>query len=424
MNEPWMNDLKTRLGDYRQKAPEGLLDDVRREMTRRAVVPASVPKTPVIKMTMWKRAAAVVALLLVSGMALRLLDTEVKPQADAVKVSEVMLEETTGGNGVKADVASEDEIAKVDIGKAIKATRRTGIAMAEPSHRASEMLSPTSDEVKTGADSSREESVDGREDSVDGRQDSVDGRQDTIASQTPEPELLATRTLPTRRSKRNDRAWSIGAYFGGEGLSNGSSPTGGTINDVPYSYAEPVPGGTNIVIEDQPVSLPDEHHDLPIKVGLSLRFRLNERWSLVSGINYSYLRSDVHVTMGAKTMPAVQKLHYLGIPLMVSYNLWGSQRCNVYLTAGGEVEKLVNGRQTMDRGNSQQAVTERVKEGQPVFSTKAAAGIEWLFGHNFGLYVEPGASYCIDNGSGIRSAYTDHPWNFDINVGARIYFDR
>ena len=71
MNDKWMNDLKDLSGDFRKKAPEGLLDDIKQEMSRRGVVPTSkTKKAPVVPMKMWRRAAAVVALALACGVAI------------------------------------------------------------------------------------------------------------------------------------------------------------------------------------------------------------------------------------------------------------------------------------------------------------------------------------------------------------------
>lgn len=46
MKEQWIRNLRDRLGDSRKKAPEGLLDDIKREMARRSVSPMPAPSRP------------------------------------------------------------------------------------------------------------------------------------------------------------------------------------------------------------------------------------------------------------------------------------------------------------------------------------------------------------------------------------------
>ena len=172
------------------------------------------------------------------------------------------------------------------------------------------------------------------------------------------------------------------------------------------------------------VELPEEKHHKPLRFGLSVRYVLDERWSLLSGITYSYLNSDIYVVYGSTIQSAEQKLHYLGIPIAASYSIWQNDHVNIYAVAGGEIEKLVKGQLIVDRGVNHKSYTESVKENRPVFSTNASAGIEYQTKNGVSLYAEPGASYHFDNGSGVRSAYTDKPWDFTINIGLRININK
>ena len=49
----------------------------------------------------------------------------------------------------------------------------------------------------------------------------------------------------------------------------------------------------------------------------------------------------------------------------------------------------------------------------------AAAGAQLNIYKGIGLYVEPGVGYYIDNGSEIKTAYTDKPFNFNFKLGLR-----
>ena len=168
-----------------------------------------------------------------------------------------------------------------------------------------------------------------------------------------------------------------------------------------------------------------EKHHRPVKVGLSVQHRLDDRWSLETGLTYSRLSSDFTEEGMAYTETTKQKLHYIGIPVSLTYSVWRGKNINVYVKAGGEVEKLVKGSATIIHTGEQGGRSQRsadVHEQRPVFSTHAATGVEYQLGKTVGIYVEPGLDYHIKNGSGISSSYTDKPLNVNLNVGARIGF--
>lgn len=162
-------------------------------------------------------------------------------------------------------------------------------------------------------------------------------------------------------------------------------------------------------------------HDRPIKVGLSVKYNIDNRWSIVSGLTYSYLRSTFDYSEGKTWGSGVQKLHYVGLPLAVNYNVISAKNLKVYLTAGCEMQKLVSGKANMDGVNIlEENKRQDVKEGGMQWSLNAAVGAEYNFMHNLGLYVEPGVSHYIDNHSSVENFYKYKPTNFSLNVGLRL----
>ena len=67
------------------------------------------------------------------------------------------------------------------------------------------------------------------------------------------------------------------------------------------------------------------HHRQPVRFGLSLRYRLKDRWSLESGLTYTRLSSDITTIIDDKTTVTEQRLNYIGLPLNISYDLWKSR---------------------------------------------------------------------------------------------------
>lgn len=154
------------------------------------------------------------------------------------------------------------------------------------------------------------------------------------------------------------------------------------------------------------------HHAQPVKVGMSVGYALSDRWTIRTGLTYSYLSSDF-TTEGELTQ--TQRLHYVGMPVSASYTLLRSQKAEVYATAGGEVEKLVKGTvSSVNRKN------EKVNEKRPQFSMTGAIGGAYHFTPSLSVYAEPGVSYYFDNHSNVMNVYKDRPTSFSLNVGLRI----
>ena len=148
-------------------------------------------------------------------------------------------------------------------------------------------------------------------------------------------------------------------------------------------------------------SLNSIHHHQPIRFGLSLRYRLDDRWSIESGLSYTRLSSDITTTVNDVTTVTEQRLNYIGLPLNISYELWGSRRFDLYVSAGGTIEKC------LDASPWQ-------------FSLNGATGVEYKLSNSFSLYAEPGLGYYFKDGSSTPTIYKDHPLNFNLNFGIRF----
>ena len=156
------------------------------------------------------------------------------------------------------------------------------------------------------------------------------------------------------------------------------------------------------------------HHHQPVRLGLSLRYRLNDRWSIEGGITYTRLSSDFTQTVDGKSTVTEQRLTYIGIPVSVSYRLWGSRYLNVYVSAGGMVEKMVKG----SRQSSGMTTDVSIRPLQ--FSLSSALGAEFNISRLFSFYAEPGLGYWFDNGSSVSTYYQDRPLSFSLNFGVRV----
>lgn len=143
------------------------------------------------------------------------------------------------------------------------------------------------------------------------------------------------------------------------------------------------------------------HHRQPVRFGLSLRYRLTDRWSVESGLSYTRLSSDIITTENGVTSMIEQRLNYLGLPLNIGYDLWRTRHFGLYVSAGGMIEK------SLDTSPWQ-------------FSLNGAAGAEYKLTDYFSLYAEPGLGYYFKDGSSTSTIYQDRPLNFNLSFGLRF----
>ena len=143
------------------------------------------------------------------------------------------------------------------------------------------------------------------------------------------------------------------------------------------------------------------HHYQPMRFGLSLRYRITDRWSIESGLSYTRLSSDISTTVDGVTTVTEQHLNYIGLPLNISYDLWKSNHFGLYVTAGGTIEK------SLDTSPWQ-------------FSLNGAVGAEYKLTDFFSLYAEPGLGYYFKDGSNTPTIYQDRPLNINLSFGLRF----
>lgn len=164
-------------------------------------------------------------------------------------------------------------------------------------------------------------------------------------------------------------------------------------------------------------------HHLPIRIGLSVAYALTDRLSIGTGLTYTRLSSDIKDASRESNYSGEQRLHYVGIPVNVSYKVASSRWISLYGTAGVLAEKCVSG--TTDEGyvvnnTMQQTNTHDISTKPLQMSVNAGVGIQFNVIDNVGIYAEPGLSYYFDDGSALQTIYKEKPLNFNLNVGVRF----
>ena len=108
-----------------------------------------------------------------------------------------------------------------------------------------------------------------------------------------------------------------------------------------------------------------------------------------------------------------QQLHYVGLPLRASYQIFSWKGFSLYGIAGGAADMNVKATYTTE------GVKGKGKKDRIQFSADAAAGVQYQVLPQMGLYVEPGVKYYFDNKGVVNTFYKDHPTNFNMQVGVR-----
>lgn len=153
------------------------------------------------------------------------------------------------------------------------------------------------------------------------------------------------------------------------------------------------------------------HHDMPISIGFTASYSVTPRIALASGLVYTLATSSFQ--HGASMPKETQTLHYVGIPLNLSYTVWGNSWLRTYIMVGAQADMNVKATLKADGHKS------NIDNDRAQFSVTGGAGVQLNVAQQLGVYVEPGVRYYFDNGSAVQTIFKEHPTNFSLQVGLR-----
>lgn len=433
MDNEWKNSLRERFSDYASPEPEGLWEGIERGIAgkpRRKMLPVWIASG--------LAAAAAVALVVFLHPEKTLETPDLQKQAtlaESVQAepADTVVEPVETIDDFDASTSSASEIAPATEpgastssatgSKSVPfavASRQTLLAEAEPV-----VSAPVSEETVPDAVNDRHSRLD-RETVVEQATSVAEKKE---VGEMPDQVGHDDTILPASKRKR----FSISAYGNGGQASSeqlqgygmnrtgeylGTRATGSNVkNDV---------SGLMRTLASNRASSFEAHHSAPLRVGVTAAWELTSHLNLVSGLNWTYLNSEFEETASPIRTVVGQDLGYLGVPLRLEagFNVW--KGLWLYAGAGGMVEKgLLSSSWTNTWVDGQMAET--IKNPKPdtgglLWSVGANAGAEYRFSPSFGLYFTPGVEYHFDNGSEVRSAYTERPLHWNVNLGVRFHF--
>ena len=193
-------------------------------------------------------------------------------------------------------------------------------------------------------------------------------------------------------------------------------------NVVPKNPTQENVAMEEIAAHNQGDIIEAEHHDKPITLGIAVNKHIEGMFSIETGLKYSFLKSDFRLGTGDYHVDKIQKLHYLGIPLKLSYQFMGYKKLSAYSSAGITLHVPIFGKTTANYiTDGVSAYTDSWKVTPPVqWTTSTSLGIQYQFVPNINLFVEPTLNWYIPNGSDVKNAWTERPFTFSVPLGIRF----
>lgn len=427
--DKWARRVKEELEDYLEPVPTGLWEELEKELqTPRKVIP------------MWKRwqtmvAAAVIVMTLVSLWSVWLTeevqDMELPVTADVFPASDKeeaeLSELETSQDDAPASNAAERILA--DNRPGISVRNISGYALKDASSGSADDLPEEHDAVRSQTDESDKDDV-AVEHSKELREDITDIENSSRRTYS----ARNYRSANTGKEKLSKSKLEVGINYGNSPLASSNTYQGFTsfsrsssmhvangdlttpVNDASYVYSQILYSAREEEVQS------DVEHAVPVTFGASVHYRINEKWGVETGLNYTMLSSNLHSGTSSSYIDSEQKLHYLGIPLKLHRSIWSNRYWDVYASGGGMIEKCIAAK-NVSTSVSRHTVSreeERMHIDNLQLSLALAAGLQFKFSDWSGIYVEPGIAYYFDDGEETLTIRKEHPFNFNLQLGFRF----
>ena len=152
----------------------------------------------------------------------------------------------------------------------------------------------------------------------------------------------------------------------------------------------------------------NDTHFLPLRAGLSIRIPFTDRWSLTTGLDYSWYASRLEYSLSGIHK---QSAHYLGIPLRADFTIARNRWLDVYVGAGASADLCVA---AFEDGK-------RIAKDGVGFSLIGAGGVQFNITDNLGVFLDPTFSWNIPSNNRVLDTYrSEHPFIFSLPFGIRI----
>ena len=401
MKEDWTKQMKQKLEGHKMTPPAGLWENISNQM---GLEPAPTPKPAIIRR--WHWAAAAVVLTLVGFFAFYdFNDNQPKLEAKSETTTKASKPENKEADENLAN--SKEPVASFE---SLIPTKPKLLAVASKK----EETAPEETIVETQQIAIEE--TNSQESAYEQPATSVEEKSETKTEikqkkQTYLPDIIEPTTTASYSESSNK--WTIG-LAGSNGLLLAANDYANSMDMQPlYNDVSPASYYTDKytgLAQAYTFTDVESKHHIPLRLGLSLQYQLNNRLALLSGISYTYLKSEFSFPEHSY-YNYDQELNYLGIPIGISWKVWSTNHFNIYLTGGTLIEKCLSAE-----------VSEGDISTKPwQWSINAAAGAEYNFTRQFGVYLEPSLGYYFNDGTKLEHYYKEHPLAPSLQFGVRLH---
>lgn len=255
-------------------------------------------------------------------------------------------------------------------------------------------------------------------------------------------ELLADNYIPQNKKKAHSdesssNGFNIGA--GGGGAFSKGRAEQMQLRKVNYALmdkAEPDQGNdpvANDMVSSNNVTLFQKEkmnmkHNQPITFGITISKNITDKLSLETGITYTYLSSKFKSDDGSDLEARdSQVFHYFGIPLTANYRIFEWNKLQLYVSAGGAIQKDFYGRMktyqnapALNEGKDSEK--KNISQKNPQLSVNTSLGLSYPIYNKLSLYTNVGGAYYFDAKNDYETIYSDRKWHLNLNAGIRFAF--
>ena len=461
-SDKWTQQLHDKLAEHETPAPDGLWDDIESALASvgvgvegdlQSLVPVRSSRARFVTMRRWAAAAAIAALIGGGGLvwwtqerqeteSLVSMADDTATDNGEEQLADDSLPSSDEAPGADDSLPSSDEVSGAETphpfrGRVSGRVSRpnTNIAQAIPLKEepespklttpleerdtaAEDEAQPSQSAKALGARTSSSAKAQGARTSSSAK---VQGARTSLPSQSPQPHQA-----PPKRAKLHHPTLNLYAMnsLGTKDNSNGVMMADGLVENYTNTMANAYTSR-----RQAPIFLTGfeerVYHYQPISFGLTVSYPLSQRLSLTSGVVYTKTRSDFTQIIRSQQISKEQTLHYVGIPLGLSYRLLQigartSPSANkqglftAYVSAGIQADWNAAARLTTE------GVESPMDRDRIQWSANACIGLQYNLMPQIALYAEPGMNHYFDNGSPVSNFFKDKPTSFRLQLGLRL----
>jgi hypothetical protein len=415
--DQWTQRLRDHLADIEAPVPDDLWEKIEARLPKEVASPAPKKEARIVPLwARWAAAAVIVGGLVIlwnvkSGMwnenSLLSSKSETTKKTSAEKTPALMKseksEESESSESIEQGVKAPTLLAEEMPMKSEKKVEETPLVPISSEEKPNEPILPVSSEEKSN------ESI----------QPISSEKKPNDSEKSPENVIRELNQKIAAYKQHRSGSATINLYasngFGNQSYRNGVLMSQELLSNYDY-YRNPDSHGTRV--GNSPVYLANheerQNFYQPISFGLSVNIPISSKFSVSTGVVYTRLSSDFTSIANSLVYERQQKLHYVGIPLTVQYNVWQWRGLNVYATAGGQADFNVKAYMTTEGTET------KLEKDNLQWSVNAALGVQYNFIPQLGIYVEPGIKHYFDNGSHIQNYFKHRPTNFNLQIGLRL----